>query len=321
VTRGRLVSLARIVLGLVVLAAVLLALVHSWGDVRADLARLSAGALVLSSALALLALVMTLVGWRALMSDLGSTLPWGPASGVLFVGQLGKYLPGSVWTVVVQAEVASALGVPRRRTAVAGLLTVAMSALAGLGVGVVALPALLSSGGGAWYLLVLLVIPLGLVVLHPRVLNALIARVLRLAKRGELEHRLSGRAIATTMGAFVVAWLCLGLHVWVLVRDLGATTGASFAPSVFGYALAASLGMVVVVLPAGVGLRELVLVLLLDGPLPHSAAVAVVVLSRFIVTGSDVVAAAVGWGYDRTHHLVAARRSDDHDRGADRLQP
>jgi len=62
-------------------------------------------------------------------------------------------------------------------------------------------------------------------------------------------------------------------------------------------------------------------VLLLDGPLPHSAAVAVVVLSRFIVTGSDVVAAAVGWGYDRTHHLVAARRSDDHDRGADRLQP
>jgi hypothetical protein len=73
-----------------------------------------------------------------MLADLGSPLALGPASGVLFVGQLGKYLPGSVWTVVVQAEVASRLGVPRKRTAVVGLLSVLLSALAGLAVGVLA---------------------------------------------------------------------------------------------------------------------------------------------------------------------------------------
>ncbi len=308
-SRQRWLGVARVVLGLLVLVALVWALASSWSQVSAEISRVSPLVLVASSLLALLALVMTLVGWRALMADLGSPLALGPASGVLFVGQLGKYLPGSVWTVVVQAEVASALGVPRRRTAVAGLLTVAMSALAGLGVGVVALPTLLRAGGGALSWLVLLVVPVGGVVLHPRVLNALVARGLRLLRRQPLDRRLSGRAIATTMAAFVVAWLALGLHLWVLVADLGAPASSSWVPSVFGYALAASVGMVAVVVPAGLAVRELILVLLLTGPLDRPAALAVVVLSRFVVTGSDVVAAAVGWGYDRSHHLMTSRRA------------
>ncbi|GAB3600193.1 lysylphosphatidylglycerol synthase transmembrane domain-containing protein [Angustibacter peucedani] len=308
-SRGRVVAVARVVLGLLVVAAVVWAVAASWSEVSGELQRVSPLALVGSSVLALVALVLTLVGWRALMADLGSPLALGPASGVLFVGQLGKYLPGSVWTVVVQAEVASALGVPRKRTAVAGLLTVAMSALAGLGVGVVALPALVSAGGSAASWLVLLVVPLGLAVLHPRVLNALVDRGLRLLRRAPLEQPLSGRAIAVTMGAFVLAWLALGLHLWVLVNDLGAPASSSWVPSVFGYALGASTGMLAVLVPAGFGVREVVLVLLLTGPLDRPAALAVVLLSRFVVTGSDVVAAAVGWGYDRSHHLMASRRA------------
>src|SRR4051794_39686493 len=113
--RGRWLVVARVVVGLLVLAAVVVAVVNNWDAVSADIARVSAGALALSSLLALLSLVFTLIGWRALMADLGSPLPLGPASGVLFIGQLGKYLPGSVWTVVVQAEVTSSLGVPRQR--------------------------------------------------------------------------------------------------------------------------------------------------------------------------------------------------------------
>ena len=309
-TKGRWLVVVRVAVGLLVLAAVVVAVWRNWDAVSADIARVSTGALALSSGLALLSLVFTLVGWRALMADLGSPLPLGPASGVLFIGQLGKYLPGSVWTVVVQAEVASALGVPRQRTAVAGLLSVVLSAMAGLGIGLVALPALLSSGGDSSYLLVLLVVPIGLVVLYPRVLNAIIAKVLRRFRRPQLEHPLSGKAIVVTMAAFLAAWTCLGLHVFTLVVDLGGSPSESFVPAVFGYALAAAIGMIVVLLPAGIGLREAVLVLLLTGPLNKSAAGAVVLLSRFIITGSDVVAAAVGWLYDRSHHLMAARRGD-----------
>ncbi len=57
---------------------------------------------------------LTMIGWKTLLRDLGSDLHLAPASGVYFVGQLGKYLPGSLWSVLVQADIASHLKVPRR---------------------------------------------------------------------------------------------------------------------------------------------------------------------------------------------------------------
>lgn len=306
-SRARVLTAARIVLFALVLLAVAYTIAHNWSTVRHDLGRVPPSALALSSALALVGLVFTLLGWRALLADLGSPLHIAPASGVLFVGQLGKYLPGSVWTVVAQAEVAAGLGVPRARSTVVGLLSVLMSAMAGLAVGLVALPGLLSAGGGPAYLLLVVPLVAGVVVLHPRVLNRLIERALRLARRPPPEQPLSGRAIAVTMAYFVLAWLALGLHVWVLVRSLGGDASATLLPSVFGYALAASLGMLALLLPAGFGLREVLLGLLLAGQLPPSVVLTVVILSRFIVTVADVVAAAVGWGYARSHRLLTPR--------------
>ena len=306
-TRARALTVARIVLFALVLLAVVFTIARNWSTVRHDLGQVSPSALALSSALALLGLVFTLLGWRALLADLGSPLHIAPASGVLFVGQLGKYLPGSVWTVVAQAEVAAGLGVPRARSTVVGLLSVLMSAMAGLGVGMVALPGLLSAGGGPAYLLLVVLLVAGVVVLHPRVLNRVVDRALRLARRQPPEQPLSGRAIVVTMVFFVLAWLSLGLHVWVLVRSLGGDASATLLPSVFGYALAASLGMLALLLPAGLGLREVLLGLLLSDQLPHSVVLTVVILSRFIVTLADVLAAAVGWGYARSHRLLAPR--------------
>jgi uncharacterized membrane protein YbhN (UPF0104 family) len=309
--RRRLLGVARIVLAAGVLLAVAWALAGQWDDVRADLARVSLGALALAFAFALASLVLTLVGWRALLADLGSPLHLAPASGVLFVGQLGKYLPGSIWTVVAQAEVAARLGVPRRRSAVAGLLSVLLSALAGLGIGVVALPGLLDAGASRWYLLLLVVLPAGAVALHPAVLGPLVRLAFRLIRREPPEKDLSGRAIVVTAVSFVVAWACLGVQVWVLVVDLGGDGRDAVVPAVFGYALAASVGMLAVFLPAGVVLREVVLVLLLQPVLGRTAATAVVLLSRFVVTVSDVVAAAAGWSYARSHRLLESRRTAD----------
>jgi glycosyltransferase 2 family protein len=309
--RRRLLAAARVLLAALVVVAVVWALAGQWGDVRADLAKVSVGALLLAFAFALLSLAFTLVGWRALLADLGSPLHLAPASGVLFVGQLGKYLPGSIWTVVAQAEVASRLGVPRRRSAVAGLLSVLLSALAGLAIGLVALPGLLDAGGSHWYLLLLVLLPVGLAALHPRVLGPLVRLAFRLVRREPPEKDLSGRAIAVTAVSFVVAWLFLGAQAWVLVVDLGGDSADAVVPAVFGYALAASVGMLAVFLPAGVVLREVVLVLLLEPVMGRTAATAVVLLSRFVVTVSDVVAAAVGWAYARRHRLLAARATPD----------
>ena len=61
---------------------------------------------VLALAFGIASPALSMLGWRALLADLGSPLHVAPASGVFLVGQLGKYLPGSVWSVLAQAEIA-----------------------------------------------------------------------------------------------------------------------------------------------------------------------------------------------------------------------
>ena len=116
-----------------------------------------------------------MLGWRVILRDLGSDLHLAPASGVYFVGQLGKYLPGSLWSVLVQADIASHLKVPRRRTAVTGLLALGLSLLTGLLVGLPAASFLLRRDADAFSWWVLLAIPLVVVLCVPRLLNAIIA--------------------------------------------------------------------------------------------------------------------------------------------------
>jgi len=82
------------------------------------------GRWLLVAALATLAnLVLTWMAWRAVLADLGSRLPFRPAARIFFVGQIGKYVPGSLWPVVVQAELGRDHGVARRRSASATLGT------------------------------------------------------------------------------------------------------------------------------------------------------------------------------------------------------
>jgi uncharacterized membrane protein YbhN (UPF0104 family) len=310
-SRRRAFELFRLVLAVLVVTGVGYALAANWSAVTGELRRAHPGALALSFGLALLAPILTLMGWRRLLADLGTPLHLAPASGIFFIGQLGKYLPGSVWSVLAQAEMGARLRIPRRRSGVVGLISIGMAAATGLLVGLPSLPILVSreATSGLW-VSVLLMVPILVVLFSPRLLNWFIAVGLRLLRRDPLEHRLSGRAIVETVGWFILAWCSTGAHLMVLTRSIGA--GSLSARDLVlgagcGYCLAAVLGMASFLLPAGVGVREGLLVLILSPFLDAAGAAAVVVLSRFLLTVGDLFWALVGFSWARSHHLLTTR--------------
>lgn len=311
-TRQRILTIVRVGIAVVTLAAVVYAVAKNWADVSVHLKEISWQEFGLASVAAAVGTWLTMIGWKTILRDLGSDLPMAPATGVYFVGQLGKYLPGSLWSVLVQADIASHLRVPRRRTAVAGLLALGLALLTGLLVGLPAGTLLLrrDSDGFAWW--TLLAIPIVVVLLWPRLLNAIIAKMLRLLHREPLEHDLSGRAVLLSVVTFIGVWLCFGVHTLILARavsDDGVAHPDLGVASISGYALSVSLGMLTIVLPAGLGAREGLLTLILATAIPTPAAAAVAIVSRFIVTVVDVLAALVGWLYARSHHLISERRA------------
>ena len=314
--RAKLFTALRIVLALLVVAAVSVAVAKNWGEVSADIGKVDGGTFALAALLVCLPPVFTMLGWRVLLADLGTELHVAPAAGVFFVGQLGKYLPGAVWSIVAQAEMGARLQIPRRRSAVVAFTTVAIAAICGLIVGMPAVPLLITRGDASttgW--VALLMVPLLGLVLWPRLLNWLIATVLRVLRREPLEHQLSGRAVLGASALFIAAWISSGLHALVLARATGSGYDGSVLAlaTISGFALASSLAMFSVVLPAGVGVREGLLVLMLAPITSTSAATAVVVLSRFLTVMSDVLFALGGWLYARSHHLLVSREERDQD--------
>ena len=311
-TRHRILTALRVGIALVTLAAVVYAVARNWSDVSVHLGKVSWKTFAASGLAAVAGTWLTMIGWKTLLRDLGSDLHLAPASGVYFVGQLGKYLPGSLWSVLVQADIASHLKVPRRRTAVTGLLALGLALLTGLLVGLPAASFLLTrqSSGFDWWLL--LGIPILVVLCVPRLLNAIIDRMLRTMRREPLEQGLSTGAVIRAVVVFLLVWVCFGVHTLLLARAVageGAHPDLTVA-SMTGYALSVSLGMLTIILPAGLGAREGLLTLILSTAMPTPAAAAVAIMSRFIVTIVDVLAALGGWLYARSHHLVSARRAD-----------
>ncbi|MEV0568266.1 lysylphosphatidylglycerol synthase domain-containing protein [Dactylosporangium sp. NPDC050588] len=261
-------------------------------DVGAAVTQIGAGATAAAAALVAVGLLATMQVWRTLLGGLGSPLPVTTAARIFFVGQLGKYLPGSMWPVVAQMELAHAHQVPRSRTATAAVLTMAVS----LGAGLVTAAVVLAAGAGAvteryWW--ALLGVPVLGLLLRPKVVNAVVGMALRVLRRPPLPQPLSGRTIVVSLAWAVASWLLLGAHAWLLSWPLTGSPGGVAALAVGGFTLAWCLGFLAVITPAGAGVRDVLLVAILGAQLSTGQATAVAVLSRGLLTAGDLVLAGV----------------------------
>jgi uncharacterized membrane protein YbhN (UPF0104 family) len=279
---------------LVLVAAFAWALSGNWSEIVEQVRDQNPWVLLGSLALAMTGTWMSFELWRGTLATLGSPVARRPAARLFFVAQLGKYVPGSVWPVVAQMRMGRELGIPRQRTAMAFLLTLGLSVLVGMLVGLSAMPALLRAEGRG-VLFGLLALPVLLALLVPAVINSLLERGLKLLRRPGLDAPLAGRDIARGVLWSIAFWIVYGGHVWLLAVGMGADPLEALPVAIGGFAIAFSIGPLLVVLPAGAGVREAVLVVLLGGLLSSPEAAAVALTSRGVLMLTDgLLALAAG---------------------------
>ncbi|MFE3447356.1 lysylphosphatidylglycerol synthase domain-containing protein [Nonomuraea sp. NPDC059194] len=262
-----------------------------WDAVVAGFARLTWPMLAGSLGSVVAALLAAMLTWRTLLADLGSPLGLRPAAKVFFVGQLGKYIPGAVWPVLAQMEMGKDLGVPRPRSAAAFFLMMPIQLATGLLVTLVTL-------GWDRFGWALLLIPVLAVLLEPKVINALIGFGLRKLKREPLERPLTRRGMLTALAWAVLGWSAYGLHLYLLAADMGASGGLLF--SIGAFALTWCLGIMTFVVPAGAGVREAAMVVVMSPVLDRGSAIALALCSRMVIIIGDLICAGVAGAAART---------------------
>ena len=286
-----------------------------WDKIGPAFDKLSALTVAEALVAVLVGLVGSMLAYRSLLADLGSRLPVPVAARIFFVGQLGKYIPGSLWPVVAQMEMGRDAGVPRQRSAAAITLTILIYLGAGILLGAVALP-FGSEGAGGYRFLVLLA-PVLLLALHPRVVNPLFFWICRVANRPAPERPFSAAGVLQAFGWSVFSWLAFGAQVALVAHDLGASEWRTVPLSVGGFALAWSAGFLVVFAPAGLGAREVVLAALLGSLFAtQGGPAAVSFAARALMTAGDVLTAglaALAWR--RGQKTQARRVNQSHPNG------
>jgi glycosyltransferase 2 family protein len=245
-----------------------------------------------------------MLSWRAILDDLGSPLPLPAAIRVMFVAQLGKYVPGAVWAFAAQVELGRDYKVPPRRGATAVMVALVVTLGVALLTTSVTLP-IVSAGAAHRYLWALAATPVVLICLFPPVLTRLLDRALVLLRRPALEQRPTVRGLARALGWTSLGWLGWGLQAWLIVHAVPAKSPVSL-PLAFGaYALAWAVGVMVVVFPGGIGPRELALIAALAPVMSKGSALVVAVVSRVAMTVSDLVLGGTGMMIGRRRGMAA----------------
>jgi hypothetical protein len=275
------------------------------------------GWLVVSAALYLGGLATWGLFWFRLMRLFDQPLPYFVSLRAYFLGQLGKYIPGKAWALLIRADQASAPGVVMGVTIVTSFYEVLTCMAAGaLIVAIVFFfePPVFRGLDFPPHFTGLILLACCGVPLLPGVFNVLAARLAR--KFPSLDAfqlpKLRLPILLQGIGLTGVGWGLMGLSTWACLASLMPSppplTLGSWAYYCAIVGLAYVLGFAAFVLPAGAGAREWVLKEFLQnmaadiapdavGPL---LAAAVLLLRLAWTTGEFILAAAL---------VLAVRRS------------
>jgi uncharacterized membrane protein YbhN (UPF0104 family) len=299
--RSRLVFAARLVAVLAIGYFIVDTTIRQWPYVRDTFHRLSWPVVALSLLAALAGIVTNAYAWRAALADLDHEVPIPAAGQVFLVGQLGKYLPGSVWSYVLQMELGRRAGVPRARAFLASLTSTGIGITVGLVIGALGLRttfAATHSGDDhasvarvAFYA-ALVLLPVALVCAYPPILSRLVGLLLRVLRRQPLDRPLSWRGVLRVAFWSAAGYVLFGLHLWLLARPQGGGGWTGLGLCVAAIGLSISVSTFVVVAPSGIGVREFLIAITLGAlGLPYGAGYAIALASRLVATAADVLAA------------------------------
>lgn len=275
------------VLGLLLIAFIWRSVAENWNQFEALEFDLNFRAVPLAAAIGTVWLTYAVLieSWRRLIvGSTTETFSFMSAAAVWTVSNLGRYLPGKVWSVAGLAVLAGRAGVPPVAATGAAL---AMQVLVLLTGGTFALFAIDGNVPRPWLLPVLAgAALLGLAGFR------LVLRYVPSRWTANLT-RPKTASVAGAAVAVAASWLTYGVAFWLLAKGILPENPLTVGTASTIFASSYILGLVAVFAPGGIGVREGIMVSLLVAPLGAGGALVLAVASRLMFTFTEIVAAAV----------------------------
>ena len=226
------------------------------------------------------------------------TLPQGIK--IWFFSQPAKYVPGKGFILVSRALLAKKYGIDNETTFACGIVEFTAQALGGFLMVFASMPfiAVFSNffNGLKWLFVFAL---LGFVVIHPKIFSFLINKLLKVLKRKQISLNMTYADMAGYMASYASIHFMAGISFYIFAR--------AFYPVplnfifLFATAFTASyfIGLFSFLTPAGLGVREGLLLVFLNNVLPPGIIVQIVLLSRLWTVGLELLVSGIIFAMDK----------------------
>jgi glycosyltransferase 2 family protein len=245
-----------------------------------------------SSFIVFVAYVVLIQTWRQTVIAFGERLDFWSATRIWFVSNLGKYVPGKVWSIAAMGTLAQERGVSPVAAMGSSIVVQVVNLVTGLAVFAVA-------GAHTMKLpntVVVVVVALGLGMLGaPWVLPGLIRVVSRLTGRAFTLPMLPHSAIWWAAAGTTLAWVFYGVAFEAFAIGMGAGSSGSVGDWTAIFIGPYLLGFIAVFAPGGIGVREVAMAEALQrtGLAAGALAALLVAASRVWLTVLEIIPGVV----------------------------
>jgi hypothetical protein len=242
--------------------------------------------LLASSAIYPVSFILIASVWSLVISRLSGFSDYCGNLQIYCYSGLTKYIPGTFWYVLGRAYFYEKKGIAKSLTALGSLWELALAIFSGL---VVYLPVTIYSHqvyAGPLNYLLLLLLPLGFIILYPTGLSAL----LKYLSKGQSENirLIRWRDSLAWIALYAFAWLLGGLAFY-LQANMIFPVPLAYLPAVASFlVISGVISHLAFFIPAGLGIREVSLSLLLSAYVPFGIAVVIALVFRLWMTLSEV---------------------------------
>lgn len=266
----------------------------NWSQIEQADWDLSAPYLIASAALCTPWFWTRPLGWNVLVNAFGRRVPFSAVYRVVRHAELSRFLPGGIWALASRVYLVKRWRVQASSALAATVVDLVLTTLAAI------IPALWSLSEafpelGRVQKAIFFAFPiLSVAVVHPKLLNLWAGFVFRRIGQGYQELQIRWRTLLGIWAMYAGAWvsMCFGVALFIRgVIDLD-PEGTTFMGS--SYAVAWLAGTFAVISPAGMGIREGALGLLLSRWMPAGPAFTVAVGIRLWVLLLEVAWVAAG---------------------------
>ncbi len=258
-----------------------------WSQVANSLWQFRPIPLVASFGLQLAAALFWATVWQQMVKRMDRRLGWADGIRIYLLSNLVKYVPGSIWGYASRLYWGSELGLSAASVGISVIWETGLAVLASLLLTAITIPTYPSKLPQSLSILLWVISGLCFVALFPPLATQWM-RTFQKHRSYEMPY-LRWRDFFIYLFCAICTHMLVGMAFFLFIRSLLNVDMHLLLSFVGIWSLAATAGLVVVIAPHGLGVKEGVLVLLLQSFMPFETALAISLVSRLWTIAGEVI--------------------------------